>query len=37
MRQAYLDYLQVKPDRYLDEPVVFLWDEFNVPRLDVYH
>ena len=29
MHQALLDYLWVKPDRYLDELVLYLWDEFN--------
>ena len=30
MRQALLDHLWVKPDRYLDELVVFLWDDFRL-------
>jgi transposase len=30
MHQALLDHLWVWPDRYLDELVVFLWDEYNV-------
>ena len=30
MREALLDLLRVKPDRYLHELVVFLWDAFNL-------
>ena len=30
MRQALLDRLSYKPNEYLDELVVYLWDEYNV-------
>ena len=30
MREAILDLLLLKPEQYLDELVVFLWDEFEV-------